>query len=99
MHNRLMPFQGPRLALLLIVMFLTFGVLVSRLVEWQVFRYKEFEAGANENAIQAVPLPAARGVIYDRNGVGLAFNSPAFIVSVVPAGLPDDPDDALKVLN
>src|SRR5258708_22758004 len=99
MRNRLTPFQGPRLVLLLVVMFLTFGVLISRLVEWQLFRFKEFEAGANENAVQAVPLTAPGGVIYDRNGVGLAFNSPAFIVSVVPAGLPDDPDQALAVLN
>src|SRR5450631_1268094 len=76
-----------------------FLVLVLRLVEWQGFEYQQFQAGADENAIQSVPLPAPRGVIYDRYGVPLALNAPAFNVSVIPANLPDDNDQALAVLN
>src|SRR5258708_970739 len=99
MRNRLTPFQGPRLVFLTVVMISAFLVLVLRLFEWQAVEYKTFQAGADENAIQSVPLPAPRGVIYDRYGVPLALNAPAFNVSIVPASLPDDNDQALGVLN
>src|SRR5258706_5363149 len=99
MRNQLMPFQGPRLILFSVVMILAFMTLIARLYDWQFVRHAEFDAGANENAIQSVPLPAPRGVIYDRYGVGLALNAPAFNVQVVPAGLPDDEQEALDVLN
>jgi penicillin-binding protein 2 len=99
MRNRLSPFQGPRLVFFTVVMLSAFLVLVFRLFEWQAIEYKTFQAGADENAIQSVPLPAPRGVIYDRYGVPLALNAPAFNVSVIPANLPDDNDQALAVLN
>src|SRR5258707_6468991 len=99
MRNRLTPFQGPRLVFLTVVMISAFLVLVLRLFEWQAVEYKTFQAGADENAIQSVPLPAPRGVIYDRYGVPLALNAPAFNVSIVPASLPDDNDQALAILN
>ncbi|MEP7285689.1 MAG: penicillin-binding protein 2 [Chloroflexota bacterium] len=99
MRNNLMPFQGPRLVFFMVVMLSAFVILVLRLYEWQFTDYTQLSANANENSTQSVPLPAPRGVIYDRFGVGLALNSPAFNVSVVPAGLPDDQDQALAVLN
>src|SRR5437667_12325557 len=97
--NRLAPFQGPRLVFFSTVMLASFVVLVTRLYEWQVTRYPELQAGAQGNAIQTVPVPAPRGVIYDRFGVELALNSPAYNVTIVPAGLPDDENQALAVLN
>jgi penicillin-binding protein 2 len=97
--NRLMPFQGPRLVFFTAVMLASFVVLVTRLYEWQVTRYPELQAGAQENAYQTVPVPAPRGVIYDRFGVELALNSPAYNVTIVPASLPDDENQALAVLN
>ncbi len=99
MRNRLSPFQGPRLVFFAVIMFCTFVVLAARMYEWQVVRYSEFNAGAIENSEQSVPLPAPRGVIYDRYGINLALNAPAFNVAVVPAGLPDDENAALAVLN
>jgi penicillin-binding protein 2 len=98
-RSRLLPFQGPRLVFFSVVMLATFVVLVGRLYEWQFVRYNEFLAGAQENAIQSVPLPAPRGVIYDRYGVELALNAPAFNVDVIPANLPDDETATLDVLN
>ncbi len=67
MRNRLTPFQGPRLVFLTVVMISAFLVLVLRLFEWQAVEYKTFQAGADENAIQSVPLPAPRGVITRRS--------------------------------
>jgi len=40
-----------------------FLVLALRLVEWQGIEYSNSQAGADENAIQSVTLPAPRGVI------------------------------------
>ncbi len=99
MRNRMLPFQGPRLVFFTVIMLSAFVVLVLRLYEWQVARYTEFKAGAEANAIQTVPLPAARGVIYDRLGNKLALNVPAFNVTIIPANLPDDENAALEVLN
>lgn len=94
-----MPFQGPRLVAFLIVMFVTFVILIARLYQFQFTEYNRFVAAARENSVQSVPLPAPRGVIYDRYGVPLALNAPAFNVSVIPAELPDDEEATLNVLN
>src|SRR6266851_5813923 len=99
MRNRLLPFQGPRLIFFLVVMICTLVVLVLRLYDWQFNRYKEFEAAAQGNAVQSVPLPAPRGTIQDRYGVQLALNAPAFNVAVVPASLPDAQAQELAVLS
>ena len=99
MHNQLSPFQGPRLIFFGVVMFSSFLILVVRLYDWQANQREAFLRGAQANAVQSVPLPAPRGVIYDRYGQPLALNSPAYNVSVIPANLPDDQNQALDVLN
>ncbi len=97
--GRLLPFQGSRLIFTSVIMFCTLVVLVLRLYQYQVTDYAKFKTAADDNAISSVPLPAPRGVIYDRNGIPLALNAPAWIVTVTPAGLPDDQASALSVLN
>ncbi|GAB4551302.1 MAG: hypothetical protein OHK0023_18070 [Anaerolineae bacterium] len=99
MRNRILPFQGPRLVFFTVVMFCTFIVLIVRLYEFQFVRYETFQAAAQENAVQAVPLPSTRGSIFDRYGVPLAVNAPAFNIAVTPAYLPDSEQDTLRVLN
>ncbi len=99
MSNKLLPFQGPRLVFFKVVMICVFVVLILRLYEWQVTQYSKFEAGAKQNSVQNVPLPAPRGVIFDRYSVELALNEVAFNVTVIPASLPDDESVALGVLN
>src|SRR5258708_28999009 len=99
MRNRLLPFQGPRLIFFLVIMICTLVVLVLRLYDWQFTRYKEFQAAAQENAVQSVPLPAPRGTIQDRYGVQLALNAPAFNVAVVPASLPHTQEQAVAILH
>ncbi len=99
MRNKLYPFQGPRLVFLAVVMLSTFVVLVLRLYEFQFAQFARLDAAARENSVQSIPLPAPRGVIYDRYGIPLALNAAAFNVSVVPAELPDDDATTLEVLN
>lgn len=96
--DRLLPFQGSRLIFFRLVMIFTFMIMIARLYDYQFVQRDRFIEAANENAIQSVPLPAARGVIYDRFNAPLALNSPAWIVTVTPADLPDD-EKGLAVLN
>ncbi|MBI3362117.1 MAG: penicillin-binding protein 2 [Chloroflexi bacterium] len=68
---------------------LVFLVLVVRLVILQGIEGDKYLGLANENRQQLVNVAAPRGVIYDRNGVLLARNVPAFNITVTPAYLPD----------
>jgi penicillin-binding protein 2 len=65
--------------------------LVGRYVFLQVMRYDEFAARSQNNRIKPIPIPPARGLIYDRNGVLLANNVPAFRLEVVPEQVDDMP--------
>lgn len=83
--------EGLRIRVWLLGLFalVLFAVLTVQLVRLQVFRHEEFEALATINRIRNVNLPAERSLIYDRNGVPLVENVPAFAISVVPADVPD----------
>ena len=60
------------------------GLLVARYVYLQVSRHDEFVTRSTNNRVKPRAIPPARGLIYDRNGVLLADNVPAFRLEVVP---------------
>jgi len=64
----------------------------------QFVRSEDYRAWADRQRLRLVTLPAARGIIYDRDGTPLVRNVPSFNVAVVPAYLPDDEDEAEAVL-
>ncbi|GAB2551543.1 penicillin-binding protein 2 [Rhodanobacter koreensis] len=66
-------------------------VLVSRFVFLQVTRHDEFVTRSTNNSVKPRVLPPARGLIYDRNGVLLADNVPAFRLEVIPDKIKDMP--------
>lgn len=65
------------------------GVLAARFVNLQVLRHDEFVTRADANRIKLRPIPPARGLIFDRNGVLLADNTAAFRLEVVPERVKD----------
>jgi penicillin-binding protein 2 len=65
-----------------------FGALILQLINLQVIRGDEFKQRAEINALREVPLPAARGLILDRNGQPLVQNSAQFSAAIVPGDLP-----------
>ncbi|MFO1198564.1 MAG: penicillin-binding protein 2 [Burkholderiaceae bacterium] len=73
-----------RLGVLWMLVLACFGLLAARFLYLQVFRYEDFQAQAEDNRIALVPIPPQRGLIYDRNGVLLADNIPAFTLEIVP---------------
>jgi len=81
------------------VMIGVFLIFTIRMYDLQILRYDAYQAAADENRLNELPLPAARGVIFDRNGLQLARNVPAFNVEIVPAGLPADDAQVLNIYN
>src|SRR6185312_4420028 len=75
-----------------VLILLGLGVLVGRYVVLQVSRHAEFATRSTNNRVKPRAIPPARGLIYDRNGVVLADNVPAFRLEVVPEQVKDMPD-------
>jgi penicillin-binding protein 2 len=61
----------------------------SRYVYLQVFHHDEFVTRSEQNRVKPRAIPPARGLIYDRNGVLLADNVPAFRLEVTPEQVTD----------
>lgn len=66
-------------------------LLFSRFVFLQVMHHDEFVTRSQANRVKPRAIPPARGLIYDRNGVLLADNVPAFRLEVVPEQIKDMP--------
>jgi penicillin-binding protein 2 len=81
--------------LLLLVAFVLLG---SGFYRAQVLQHSEWVVQAEDNRLREVPLPAPRGIIYDRNGKVIAENLPGYTVSIV-ATAPDSLRAALRRLN
>jgi penicillin-binding protein 2 len=62
----------------------------GRLFQLQVVNGEELAARAVADRTAEVPIPASRGLIFDRTGRPLAVNTPSWTVNVRPADLPDN---------
>jgi len=59
-------------------------VLIARLFLLQVIRYDYYTELSQGNRVRNEPIPAARGLIMDRNGEVIAANQPAYQLELVP---------------
>src|SRR5262249_15070196 len=66
------------------VVLLAFAAIVARLVSLQVVQGAEMRSLSEHNRIRLVRVPAAPGVVYDRNGELLIDNRASFDVVFVP---------------
>ncbi len=80
---------GRRVIAAIILVLLCLAILVARLVYLQVIRYDYFAELSQGNRIRIDPVPPSRGLIYDRNGVLLALNRPAYQLEVTREQTPD----------
>jgi penicillin-binding protein 2 len=81
-------FQRRAVAGFLLIL-LSFGLLVTRFHFLQVTHHDEFVTRSTNNSVKPRAIPPARGLIYDRNGVLLADNVPAFRLEVIPEKVPN----------
>jgi penicillin-binding protein 2 len=72
--------------LLIVALTLT---LIGRLFLLQVTRHEYYTELSQGNRVRTEPIPAARGLILDRNGKLLAGNQPAYQLELVPEEVPD----------
>jgi penicillin-binding protein 2 len=80
-----------------LIIALTMGALVARLVWLQIVQFGYYKNQAIENSTRVTFLRAPRGNIYDRHGTLLATNKQSLSMIAIPAQL-DDPKGLAKVL-
>ena len=74
-------------------------VLLSwRMMQLQIVDHEHFTTLSQENRVKVLPLPPTRGLIYDRKGVLLAQNRPAFSLEITPEQV-DDIDQTVNELS
>lgn len=71
---------------------------VVKLYWLQVLDYSRYSTLSENNRIKIQPLPPNRGLIYDRNGVLLADNRPAYALTLLPETV-KDPDAVIAELS
>ena len=65
------------------VLFAVFLFLAGSFFRAQVLQHAQYVLQSEENRLREVPLPAPRGVIYDRRGAIIAENVPGYSVSLL----------------
>lgn len=78
------PISKASLYLLLFAAFSVFSIFIVKAFEMQVVDGYKYAERSEKNILRPVPVFAGRGVVYDRNGVPLAWNAPSL-------KSPDDP--------
>jgi len=75
-----------------------FVLLLSAFFRAQVLNNASYLKQSQDNRLRTIPLPAPRGIIYDRKGNVIAENLPAYAVSLTAPSL-DSLRGALKQLQ
>ncbi len=73
--------RGRQASVLLLVVI---GFLLSAFFRTQILRNQQWVLQSEENRLREVPLPASRGIIYDRAGKIIAENAVGYSVSLLP---------------
>lgn len=60
-----------------------FVLLVGAFFRTQVIEHAKYSMQSEENRLRSIPLPAPRGIIYDRKGQIIAENLPGYSVSIL----------------
>jgi len=73
-----------RLATARMAVWLVLGVMVAAFFRTQILGHGKYQLQSETNRLRPIPLPAPRGIIFDRNGRVLAENVPGYAVSLLP---------------
>ena len=87
-HERRGEFEN-RLNLCLLVITVFFVVVFFRLFYLQIIRGRYFWAFSAEHAIKEIPIPASRGVIFDRNRIPMIESRPSLDLALIPQHVRD----------
>lgn len=81
-----------RIQVLMLIVFLIFGSLLSRLAYLQIAHGEDYRTKADNNRIRLMPILAPRGTFYDRNSIPMVTSRPGFSVSLIPINGPISDD-------
>ncbi len=81
-------FEG-RMVTFQIILAILLLLLFARLVNLQLYEHEGLLLQANKNRINVVPLLPTRGIVTDRNGIGLAVNHISYKVQMIPERVED----------
>jgi penicillin-binding protein 2 len=76
-----------------------FFVIVGQLWYLQVLEGGRFLDASDKNRIRVRPIAAPRGILFDRHGVPMVDNQPAFTLSLIPHELPREQQERDAVLG
>ncbi len=88
-----------RLRWFLFIIFIGLGIILARVGYLQIFRGAYYLTQAEENRIRLRPIPAERGIIYDRFKRELVENVPNFKIVIAPHDLPRAPVEREEVVD
>ncbi|MCK5448168.1 MAG: penicillin-binding protein 2, partial [Gemmatimonadetes bacterium] len=77
------------------LLFVVIVILAAAFFRLQVLGGGSYELQSRNNRLRPIPIPAARGAIYDRDGELLAESIPGYSLSLLPA----PPDTARVTLD
>lgn len=97
-HDEREPFRGRLLAFRIVIM-IAFAILARQLWWLQIVKGEDFRERADNNRFRQMSIEAPRGVIYDRNKILLVRNTPSYVITMIPADLPKDPDPVFERLG
>ena len=98
MSREIPPELAMRIVAAVAVVFVAFALIAVRLWFLQVVHGSDMRSMSENNRIRLVHVPAARGVVYDRNGEILIDNRPSFDVVFVPEDAGHDRKGVLRNL-
>jgi len=87
-----------RLIVSAVIVAVLITIVVGRLYVLQIQEYEHFSTLSDSNRVRIRALPPTRGLIYDRNGVVMANNLPAYRLEITREQV-DDIDDTLNRLK
>jgi len=73
-----------RLGIARLGVWIVLGIMVMAFFRTQILGHGKYQLQSETNRLRPIPLPAPRGVIYDRNGHVMAENVPGYTVSLLP---------------
>lgn len=76
-----------------------FILLIGRFAYLQIIKGNYYHTAAENNRQRIIPIPAERGLIFDRNNIQLTKNIPNFSLVVLPQDLPRKKEERQKVVD
>ena len=88
-----------RIAPMILIFVLMLSTIIVRLFSLQIVNGESYLSVLNESVKKTMSVPAARGRIFDKNGILLAYNDMAFAVKISDSGVYKDNETKNAAVN